>query len=144
MFNKAAGNAENALKTLTRYVMPETRHLFNELRALVKSTLPTATEKVALGRKSLNFSHPDVGYFCRIRPIDGRVTIEFQFGVLLLDPDGILDSKSCAKQVRFAVIPSMNAIPREGLKGLLQAAVSLPSDASARSALVSSGAKPVG
>jgi hypothetical protein len=141
MSHQAATSLEDSLSRLTRYVTPETRAVFLELRSLVKTTLPQASERVALGRNSLNFSHPDVGYFCRIRPIEGRVTLEFQFGVLLPDPDGILDGNSCAKQVRFAIVTSLRAMPRRGLRRLLRAAVSLPSDASSRSALVRSGGK---
>lgn len=141
MTDPGSVSQESTLQTLVRYVTPETRSVFLELRSLVKETLPRASEKVTLGRTSLNFSHPNVGYFCRIRPIDGRVSIEFQFGILLPDPDNILEGNSCAKQVRYVPVPSCAAIPRAGLRRLLKAAVSLPSDASSRHALVRGGAK---
>jgi hypothetical protein len=105
------------------------------------TTIPEATEKLALGRKSLNFSHPNVGYFCALSPGDGQVTVELEFGVLLPDPDGILVANSCAKQVRYARIRSLNAFPRGAFKRLLRAAVSLPRERSTRIALVRSGAK---
>jgi hypothetical protein len=69
------------------------------------------------------------------------VTIEFEFGVLLPDPDGILVGNSCAKQVRYARIRSPSSLPRAGLKRLLRAAVSLPRERSDRIALVRSGAR---
>jgi hypothetical protein len=124
-------------------LLPETRAVFSELRSLIQTTIPEATEKVTLRRKGLNFSHPNVGYFCRLRPLDDRVTVEFEFGVLLPDPDGILDARSCARQVRYARIRSLDTPPRAALRQLLRAAVSLPQDRFTRMSLVRAGAKPV-
>jgi hypothetical protein len=137
----AAKLSQSPLDAITRDLLPETRAVLSEARSLIMTTIPEATEKVNLGRKSLNFSHPDVGYFCGLRPVDDRVTVEFEFGVLLPDPDGILDSRSCAKQVRYARIHSHDALPRAAFKRLLRAAVSLPRERSTRIALVRSGAK---
>jgi hypothetical protein len=121
-------------------MVPETRVILSELRSIILTTLPEATEKVTLARRSLNFSHPDVGYFCRLRPDDGQVTFELEFGVLLPDPDGILIGNSCAKQVRYARFRSTAALPRTGIRRLLRAAVSLPPERATRLALVRSGA----
>jgi hypothetical protein len=137
----AAKSSQTPLNGLTRDLMPETRSILLELRSLIRTTIPGVTEKANLGRKSLNFSHPNVGYFCGLRPVDDRVTVEFEFGVLLPDPDGVLDARSCAKQVRYARIHSPNDLPRAAFKRLLNAAVSLPRERSTRIALVRSGAK---
>jgi hypothetical protein len=131
------------LESLTRDLLPETRATFLEIKSVVTSTIPEATEKVNLGWKSLNFSHPNVGYFCGLFPVDDRVIMVFEFGVLLPDPDGILNGQDCAKQVRFARIRAHEAIPRAALKRLLRGAVSLPSDRTTRLALVRAGARPV-
>jgi hypothetical protein len=132
-----------SLEALTRDLMPQTRDVLSELTSLIGSTIPEATEKVNLGRRRLNFSHPDVGYFCGLLPVDDRVTVIFEFGVLLPDPDGILNGNSCAKQVRYVRIRTLEALPRAALRRLLRAAVSLPRDRSTRIALARSGAKPV-
>jgi len=71
------------LATLTRDLMPETRAVFSELRVLIITTLPDSSQKLSLARKRLNFSHPNVGYFCGLSPQDGRTTLEFEYGVLL-------------------------------------------------------------
>jgi len=139
----AAKSYQIPLDALTRDLLPETRAILSELTSLIISTIPEATQKVNLGWKSLNFSHPNVGYFCGLFPVDDRVVVAFEFGVLLPDPDGILDSRSCAKQVRYAQIRSLDALPRAALKRLLRAAVSLPRERSTRIALARSGAKPV-
>lgn len=130
-----------SLDAITRDLLPDTQALLAELRSLVMTTIPGATEKVALGRRSLNFSHPDVGYFCGLSPRDGQVTVEFDFGVLLPDPAGILVGNSCAKQVRYARIRSLNTLPRAAFQRLLRASVSLPRERSTRIALVRSGAR---
>jgi hypothetical protein len=132
-----------SLEALTRDLMPQTRDVLSELTSLIASTIPEATEKVNLGRRGLNFSHPDVGYFCGLSPVEDRVTVVFEFGALLPDPDGILNGNSCAKQVRYVRIRSLDALPRAALRRLLRAAVSLPRDRSTRIALARSGAKPV-
>jgi hypothetical protein len=139
---KEAPKVEQAdLGALTRDLMPETRAIFSKLRSLVTSTLPEATEKVTLTRMRLNFSHPNVGYFCGLSPEDGRTTLEFEFGVLLPDPQGILTGNSCAKQVRYARFDAVTTLPLNGLQQLLRAAVSLPQERSTRIALARSGAK---
>jgi len=139
----AAKSSQMPLDALTRDLLPETRAVLSELTSLIIRSIPEATEKVNLGWRSVNFSHPSVGYFCGLFPVDDRVVVAFEFGVLLPDPDGILDSRSCAKQVRYARIRSLDALPRAALKRLLRAAVSLPRERSTRIALARSGAKPV-
>jgi hypothetical protein len=133
--------SETPLDAITRDLLPDTRAVFTELRSLIMATIPDATEKVTLPRRSVNFSHPNVGYFCGLSPEDGRVTVEFKFGVLLPDPDRILVGNSCAKQVRYTRIGSLKALPRAAFRRLLRAAVSLPREHSTRLALVRSGAK---
>ncbi len=129
------------VEALTRDLPLETRALLLELTSLVKRAIPEATQKVNLGWKSLNFSHPNVGYFCGLFPVDDRVVVTFEFGVLLPDPDGILDDRGCAKQVRYLPIRSANRVPRAAIKRLLRAAVSLPGDRATRIALARSGAR---
>ncbi len=143
MSRRVPKTSPTSLDPLTRDLFPETKTVLAELRSLILSTLPDSTEKVALGRRSLNFSHPNVGYFCRLRPVDESVALEFEFGVLLPDPDRILIGNSCARQIRYARIPSVRALPRAGIRRLLLAAVSLPPERSTRLALVGAQAKPV-
>jgi len=139
----AAKSYQIPLDALTRDLLPETRAILSELTSLIISTIPEATQKVNLGWKSLNFAHPSVGYFCGLFPSDGRVVVAFEFGVLLPDPDGILDDRGCARQVRYVPVLSPHTFPRAALKRLLRAAISLPPERATRIALVRSGAKPV-
>ena len=48
----------------------------------------------------------------------------FEFGVLLNDPDGVLEGMG--QQVRYVVIKEGQAIPEGAIKQLLEAAVGLP------------------
>jgi len=125
---------------LTRDLPPEILSVFAELRSIIRLTIPDATEKVNLGWRSLNYSHPDVGYFCGLFPFPDRVDVAFEFGVLLADPDGFFDDRG--KQVSFARMRSHKDIRRTPFKRMLRAAVSLPADRTTRLALVRSGAKP--
>ena len=134
---------QESFDILTQDLTPEMRAALSELASLIRSTVPGTTEKVNLGWRSLNFYHPDVGYFCGLFPFEDRIDVAFEFGVLLADPEGILDSGKGSKQVRFARIRSVESMPREALERLLGAAVSLPADRSTRIALTRSGAKPV-
>lgn len=124
---------------LTRDLPPEIILVIAELRSLIRLTIPDATEKVNLGWRSLNYSHPQVGYFCGLFPFPDRVDVAFEFGVLLADPDGFFDDHG--KQVGFARIRSREDIRGTLFQRMLRAAVSLPSDRSTRLALVRSGAK---
>jgi hypothetical protein len=124
---------------LTRDLPPGILSVFEELRSIVRSTVPEATEKVNMGWRSLNFSHPDVGYFCGLFPVPDRVDIAFEFGVLLADPDGFFDD--LGKQVGFARIKSRRGIRKASFKRLLKAAVSLPASRAVRLELVRSGAR---
>ncbi len=126
---------------IVRDLPPETRELLAELTSLVIQTVPEATQKLNLRRKTFGFNHPDVGHFCEIFPREERVVIAFEFGVLLPDPDGILDARTCAKQVRYLPIGSHDRVPCAALRHFLRAAVSLPAEYSTRVALAKAGAR---
>ena len=130
---------EASINTLTRDLPPEILSILAELRSIIRLTIPDATEKVNMGWRSLNYSHPEVGYFCGLFPFSDRVDIVFEFGVLLADPDGFFDN--LGKQVGFARVRSLKEIRRPSFNRLLKEAVLLPANRSTRVALVRSGAK---
>jgi hypothetical protein len=130
---------QTSVAELTRDLPPEIISVLTELRSIIRLTIPNATEKVNMGWRSLNYRHPEVGYFCGLFPFPDRVDVAFEFGVLLADPDGFFDDHG--KQLAFARIRSFKDIRRTPFKRMLRAAVSLPADRSTRLALVRSGAK---
>jgi hypothetical protein len=123
---------------LTRDLPPGILSVISELRSIIRLSIPNATEKVNMGWRSLNYSHPQVGYFCGLFPFADGVEVAFEFGVLLPDPDGFFDRRG--GQVCFARIRSLKELRGTSFKRMLLAAVSLPSDRSSRLALVRSGA----
>ena len=100
------------------------RELVQRLRELVVATVPDAVEVSYPVWKGLGYHHPEGGYFCGIFPQKDMVKLGFEFGVLLDDPDGVLEDTG--KQVRYVVIKEGQAIPEGAIKGLLEAAVGLP------------------
>ena len=103
---------------------PQVRELVQRLRELVVATVPNAKEIAYPVWKGLGYHHPEGGYFCGVFPQGDGVKLGFEFGVLLSDPDGVLEGTG--KQVRYVVIKEGQAIPEDAIKRLLEAAVGLP------------------
>src|SRR5687768_10871958 len=87
---------------------PAIRALAERLRALVRRTVPEAAERANAGWHSLSYHHPSAGYFCGIFPQADDVLLAFEFGVLLPDPDGLLEGEG--KQVRYVRLRRASAI----------------------------------
>lgn len=84
---------------------PPIQKLAHRVRALVKKTLPESTEAVRLGWQVIGFYLP-VGrkpvYTGFIIPHTDYVTLGFEYGRLLADPDGrLLGAAEKLKQVRY-------------------------------------------
>ena len=90
---------------------------------------------------SISYHHPLGGYFCGIFPFQDRIDLAFEFGVLLPDPDRLLEGNG--KQVRYMRIKDENEIREPALKALLQAAIDLPERRDVKLGLVRAAAKPV-
>jgi hypothetical protein len=118
---------------------PEVRTLAEHLRRIVRETVPEAEEAANPGWRSINYRHPGVGYFCGIFPEEGRVRLAFEFGILLPDPYEALSGSG--KQVRYVDVEEGGQIPIDGVKQLLQAAISLPEDRGVRLTMVKNAAK---
>ena len=120
---------------------PEVRALAEELRQLIRAAVPEATEKAYLGWQGIGYRHPQAGYFCGIFPTADLVKLGFEFGVLLPDPDGLLEGSG--SQMRWVVLRPGGAIPEASIRALLQAALDLPSSRQARMWLIQNKARPV-
>lgn len=77
---------------------PAVQALTAELRHLIHSTVPVATEAVYPGWQAIGYTHPTCGYFCALFPQASGVNLALEFGVLLPDPEELLqgDGKQCA------------------------------------------------
>jgi hypothetical protein len=120
---------------------PEVRWLSEQLRQVVLTTVPEATEIAYPVWHGIGYRHPQVGYFCAIFPQKDQVNLSFEFGVLLPDPHLLL--KGNGTQVRFVPIFSQVDLHTEALSTLIRAAISLPADRTTRLALVKAAARVV-
>lgn len=98
---RTAKPAPTPAKFLADYPAPM-RALAERLRRLVSETAPEATERVLPGWKALAFRDPEAGYFCAVLPFKDHVSLLFEHGVELEDPDGILTGDT--KRVRWIPI----------------------------------------
>lgn len=112
------------------------------LRSLIHKAVPQAREKAQPRWHSLNFSHPEAGYFCGIFPFQNEVKLIFEFGVLLADLEGLLQGN--AKQIRYVLLRNQEDINTHRIQKLIEAALELPHSRATKLALIQSKAKPIG
>lgn len=120
---------------------PEVRLIVGTLRDLVRQTAPASIESAHASWHSIHFNDPQVGYFCGIFPLADSVNLIFEFGILLPDPDHILEGSG--KQMRSIRIQSIDTIPTNALKKLIIAALALPGNQKDKLAMIRSGARPL-
>ena len=77
---------------LLRDYHPEIQAISEALRSLVKNTVPEAKEKAYPGWRAIGYRHPSSGYFCGIFPFEKAVHLIFEWGILLPDPDEVLQA----------------------------------------------------
>jgi cytidylate kinase len=91
------------------------------LRAVVRTALPMATEKINLGWHGLGYHDPVAGYVAGIFPGDESVRLGFEHGVGLPDPENLLEGDG--NQVRYVVLDEWDEQLRNPITDLLEAAV---------------------
>jgi len=137
--NKSRSSA--SLEDILASHNPKVRLLVEQLRKIIRATIPLAGEAANDGWHSINFCHPTGGYFCGVFPRNDYVDLVFEFGVLLPDTDGLLEGDG--KQVRYVRFKDEKDVRVRALKELLWAAISLPVKREVKLALIKAGAKPV-
>jgi hypothetical protein len=120
---------------------PHVRTLVERLRQIIRDIVPSACEAAHAVWHSINYRHPQGGYFCGIFPQHDSVNLAFEFGALLPDPDGLLDGDG--KQVRYVRLKNGKDIRMRALEKLILSAIALPEKRDAKLALIRSGAKPI-
>ncbi len=108
---------------------PEARRIVREVRRLVKTVAPAATETVLWG--GLSYHLPFLGgrvsgAVCQIGVRGGRVVVGFIHGVLLPDPEHRL--RGSGKSKRFVDVESMGTAERRALAALVRSAVEIRPD----------------
>jgi hypothetical protein len=118
---------------------PEVRQIVMELRNLVLQAAPDAIESAHQVWHSIHYHDPGNGYFCGIFPQEECVLLVFEFGVLLPDPEDIL--QGTGKQVRSIRICKVAELPAAAIRALVQAALALPASRKEKLAMIRSGAR---
>lgn len=81
-------------------------------RALIDTvgTYPGLAGKVMPGWRSVNFRHRQAGHVCAVFPYADRVSLYFEHGRMLSDPEGLLQGEDL-KKGRFLRLYPGNAVP---------------------------------
>lgn len=99
---------------------PEIQELANELRSLVKETIPNLKEAVYTGWKLIGYrvkkGRRDA-YFCFIAPFPNRVMLGFEYGIQLFDPN--LRLAGDGAQVRYLTVREKEDIDHESFRAFI-------------------------
>jgi hypothetical protein len=103
---------------------PPLQTIAEELRDLVRATLPEAIERVRPGWRLIGYDVPVVGRrkpayvgYIAVEPI--HVHLGFEHGWAMRDPDGRLQGAGITKQVRWLTFRPGDAVDREVAAALL-------------------------
>ena len=105
---------------------PEMQSLANQLRALVKETIPNVKESVYTGWKLIGYrvkKGRSDAYFCFIAPFENRVMLGFEYGVQLFDPNLWLEGDGT--QVRYITVREDADIEPEVFRAFLAEAAQI-------------------
>lgn len=138
--NKRKSKPNISVEELLQGHNPEIQAIVTTLRGFILQTVPNAIESANPGWHSISYRHPRQGYFCGIFPAQDMVTLVFEFGILLPDPDGVLEGEG--KQVRNIFLRSQDDIKAESIQRLLLEAINLPTSRNDKLELIRSGARP--
>ena len=104
----------------------EIRGLVDQLRALITRTVTEVDEAVYTGWRLIGYRVRDDGrshYFCYIAPFADRVTLGFEYGVLLSNDAGLLEG--IGTQVRYVTIREPKDIREQALTALIAEAAAV-------------------
>lgn len=114
---RQSGHSAPTLESLLAGFPPQVDALALLARRFMKATVPDAREKILLGWKAISYSQPR--YFCGIFLSSDGVQLIFEHGVLLADPDSLLQGQG--KQVRHVSLTT-ERLRHPGLKLLVETA----------------------
>ncbi len=104
---------------------PGHQDLANALRRLVKRAVPQAIERVRTGWGVIGYDVPvgkSTRLFAFVWPEPQHVHLGFQHGVLMDDPDGLLQGAGVTKRVRWLTLLAIDDIPPTAAELLCEAA----------------------
>ena len=101
---------------IARY-SPGIRALTERLRKLVRETAPDATERVYPGWRGFGYRDREAGFFCGVFPFRDHVSIVFQHGTELEDPEDILVGDT--KRVRWVPMKTTRDLRLRPLRAMI-------------------------
>ena len=116
--------ASVSVESVLERCAPDQRAIVESLRGLIRNVVPVASESAHGVWQSINYRHPESGYFCGIFPRADRVQLVYEWGVLLPDPEGVLEGTGT--HTRNLYIREGDSIPAAAIQALLLAALTLP------------------
>jgi hypothetical protein len=117
---------EQSVEEYLNRVPDNIQSLARTLRTLVRKAVPDVLERVYPGWNIIGYRAPlgtTSAYVGFLAPFQDRIVLGFEYGVLLSDPDGVLEGRGT--QVRQVTIRSAKEIRQDVLMPLLLQAVSV-------------------
>lgn len=102
------------------------RAIAERLRVIVRRTLPDAIEAVRPGWHLIGYDVPrgrSTVYACYVAPEYAHVHLGFEHGVLMDDPDRLLQGRGVTKQVRWLTFRPGDDIDEPSIEPLIREAV---------------------
>ena len=103
---------------------PQTKKLANALRRLISEVYPKVVEVPWPRLKVVGYGigpKKSTEHFCYIAPYDEHVNLGFNYGLVLPDPDQLMEG--AGRKFRHVKIKNLEDVENPGLKKLLQAAI---------------------
>ena len=97
------------------------RALAEEMRALIRDAVPGVEERAYPGWRGIGYHDAQSGYFCALFPAADQVKMGFEHGASLPDPHALLTGSG--RRVRYVQLRLGAEVPREAIRGLLEAAL---------------------
>ena len=121
--DRLANIADSAIDELMSEWPSDVAELGQRVRGLLKTIAPDLIESPQYGWGSINFHHPQAGYVCGLFPKHTAVWLNFEWGVRIEDPLGLLQGSG--KQCRHLVLPIGAPLPEVEIDDFMQQAVVL-------------------
>src|SRR5262245_19028108 len=112
---------------------PAIQVLADQLRTLVKRTIPNVDEAVYVGWHLIGYRVREgrrSRHFCFVAPFEDRVALGFEYGVLLTNEAGLLEGNGT--QVRYVTIRRVEDLHEEELAALVAEAAMAAAHATRR------------
>jgi len=108
------------LADVRRRCSPELLEVVEEMRQLIRDTVPHVEERVYSEGKAIGYHVPGIGARFLLWLFPDRLAVVFAYGSLIPDPDRLLEGSAKYKS-RWVTLRPGREIPHEGLTRLILA-----------------------